>query len=201
MADPVGKKAHDELQHILNRVNELGFGDRIEVDSSLARGLDYYTGPIFEAKARVDGTLLSFAGGGRYDDLIGLYGGMPQGAVGFSFGVERLISLLQERGGQMNLAPRPVLVAPIGHDIGSAAEKLAMQLRQAGIAARLGLSATAPGKHLQYAEATHLDWVIFVGQTELTEGRYALRHLPTRNEQKLTVEEILARLHAEKLSI
>jgi histidyl-tRNA synthetase len=197
--DAAGAKAHEELQYILRRVRELGMGDRIKVDSSLARGLDYYTGPIFEAKARVGGTLLSFAGGGRYDDLIGLYGGMPQGAVGFSFGVERLISLLQERGAQnLRLAPRPVLVAPIGSDQGAAAERVAMALRDAGIAARLGLSATAPGKHLQYAEATHLEWVIFVGEAEVQAGRFSLRHLPTRSEDKLAPDEILARLTAKQ---
>lgn len=193
--DAEAEAAIKTLDHVFSRAAALGFDERLVLDPTLARGLDYYTGTIFEAKARVEGTLLSFAGGGRYDDLIGLYGGMPQGAVGFSFGVERLISLLQERGAQnLQLAPRPVLVAPIGNDQGAAAERVAMALREAGIAARLGLSATAPGKHLQYAEATHLEWVIFVGEAEVQAGRFALRHLPTRSEDKLTTDEILARL-------
>jgi len=180
------------LSHIFDRATALGFAERLVLDPTLARGLDYYTGTIFEAKARVAGTLLSFAGGGRYDDLIGLYGGMPQGAVGFSFGVERLISLLQEQQAAIaGLAPRPVLVAPIGNDMGGAAEQVAMALRQQGIAARLGLGATAPGKHLQYAEATHLDWVVFVGEDEVKQGRYSLRHLSSRSEQKLTADEIV----------
>ena len=87
--DAEGEKAVAELRHIVERATALGFAERLYVDPTLARGLDYYTGPIFEAKAKVEkfGTTLSFAGGGRYDDLIGLYGGQPQGAVGFSFGV------------------------------------------------------------------------------------------------------------------
>ena len=133
--------------------------------------------------------------------LIGLYGGMPQGAVGFSFGVERLISLLQDRASAMpELSPRSVLVAPIGKELGAAAENLAMALRKKGISARLGLSATAPGKHLQYAEATRLDWVVFVGEDEVKQGRYALRHLPTRSEQKLSTDEIISHLTAAKLA-
>jgi histidyl-tRNA synthetase len=196
--DSEAEAAVKTLDHVFARAAALGFDERLVLDPTLARGLDYYTGTIFEAKARVEGTLLSFAGGGRYDDLIGLYGGMPQGAVGFSFGVERLISLLQERGAKLlGLLPRPVLVAPVGSDMGAEAERIATRLRDAGIAARLGLSATAPGKHLQYAEATHLEWVIFVGEAEVQAGRFPLRHLPTRSEDKLTPDEILSHLAAK----
>lgn len=193
--DAEAEAALKVLEHIFARAAELGFDERLVIDPTLARGLDYYTGTIFEAKARVEGALLSFAGGGRYDDLIGLYGGMAQGAVGFSFGVERLISLLQEQKASIpGIAPRPVLVAPVGPDQGAAAERIATALRNAGIAARLGVGATAPGKHLQYAEATHLDWVIFVGEDEVKAGVYPLRQLSTRNEQKLTVDALVAHL-------
>jgi histidyl-tRNA synthetase len=195
--DPDAEAAGKTLQHIFARAKELGFDARLVVDPTLARGLDYYTGTIFEAKARVEGALLSFAGGGRYDDLIGLYGGMAQGAVGFSFGVERLISLLQEQKSTIRgLLPRPVLVAPIGADMGAAAERVAMALRQAGIAARLSLGATAPAKHLQYAEATQAEYVIFIGEKEVAAGEYPLRHLPTRSEQKLAIPALVAALTA-----
>jgi histidyl-tRNA synthetase len=200
--DAEGLKAAAELRHIVERATELGFADRLRIDPTLARGLDYYTGPIFEAKAFVErhGTTLSFAGGGRYDDLIALYGGQPQGAVGFSFGVERLIDLLKEQvAGETGLL-RPVLVAPIGAQA-AAAERVATELRQEGIAARLSLGATQPGKHLQYAEACHLDWVVFVGENEAKEGVFPLKQLSTRTEQRLPVAEIVEKLRAAGLAL
>ncbi len=190
--DPEGKKATNELRYIVERAIDLGFGDRLTVDPTLARGLDYYTGPIFEAKARVEkfDTTLSFAGGGRYDDLIGLYGGQAQGAVGFSFGVERLIDLLKEQVAESLQTARPVLVAPLGAGRIADAERVAMVLRQAGIATRISLGSTAPGKHLQYAESASMDFVIFVGENEVKQGSYPCKQLSTRSEKKLSLDEL-----------
>ncbi|MBP8196235.1 MAG: histidine--tRNA ligase [Deltaproteobacteria bacterium] len=201
--DPEGKKATTELLYIVERATELGFAERLTVDPTLARGLDYYTGPIFEAKAHVEkfGTTLSFAGGGRYDDLIGLYGGQPQGAVGFSFGVERLIDLLKEQvSGQLETV-RPVLIAPLGPGRIADAERVAMLLRQAGVPARLSLGSTAPGKHLQYAESAHIDFVIFVGEDEVKQGRYPVKQLSTRSEQRLTLDELAQHLRSSGVAI
>jgi len=192
-ADEDGVTGVRELRHVWTRAQELGFAARLRIDPTLARGLDYYTGPIFEAKARIGERLMSFAGGGRYDDLIGLYGGQPQGAVGFSFGVERLIDLLKERG-TVFAGERPLLVAPIGTDRGGDASRVAMVLRQAGIAVRLSLNATAPSKHLQYAEAVGIDRVVFVGEQEVKEGRYPLKILSLRSEERLDLAGLIVRL-------
>lgn len=202
-ADPEGHKAVGELRYIVERAGELGFAERLHIDPTLARGLDYYTGPIFEAKARVEKfqTTLSFAGGGRYDDLIALYGGAPQGAVGFSFGVERLIDLLKEQAGGGAALKRPVLVAPVGSGRSADAEVLASRLRGAGVPARLSLGATAPGKHLQYAEACGIEWVVFVGEDEVKKGLYPLRQLATRTETKLTIDELVQHLQAAGLAL
>jgi histidyl-tRNA synthetase len=190
--DAEGKKAVTELRYIVERATELGFAERLVVDPTLARGLDYYTGPIFEAKARVEkfGTVLSFAGGGRYDDLIGLYGGVAQGAVGFSFGVERLIELLKEQVTDAVALQRPVLVAPVGAGRSADAERVATALRQAGIATRISLGSTAPGKHLQYAESASMDFVIFVGENEVKQGSYPCKQLSTHCEKKLSLDEL-----------
>lgn len=200
--DPEGIKAAGELRHIVERATELGFAERLRIDPTLARGLDYYTGPIFEAKAFVErhNTTLSFAGGGRYDDLIALYGGQAQGAVGFSFGVERLIDLLKEQVARSSGLTRPVLVAPIGSRAADA-ERVATALRQAGIAARLSLGATQPGKHLQYAEACQIEWVIFVGEDEAKAGVFPLKHLPTRTEDRLPLDQISTKLQAAGLTL
>src|SRR6478609_8617471 len=110
--DEAGKKGVAELREIFDKAARLGFADRLKFDWSLVRGLDYYTGPIFELQAKSEAGFGSFGGGGRYDDLVGLYGGQAQGAVGLSFGVERLIGLINERGGATDAATPPVLVAP-----------------------------------------------------------------------------------------
>lgn len=200
--DPEGLKAAGELRHIVERATDLGFAERLRIDPTLARGLDYYTGPIFEAKAFVErhNTTLSFAGGGRYDDLIALYGGQAQGAVGFSFGVERLIDLLKEQVAGSAGLTRPVLVAPIGSRAADA-ERVATTLRQSGIAARLSLGATQPGKHLQYAEACQIEWVIFVGEDEAKAGVFPLKHLPTRTEERLSLDQISTKLQAAGLTL
>src|SRR5205814_1983485 len=109
--DPQGQEGVDELKTIFAAAERLGFAERIAFDWTLVRGLDYYTGPVFEAQAKTESGFGSFGGGGRYDDLVELYGGQPQGAVGFSFGVERLIGLIEERGGAKDAALRPLLVA------------------------------------------------------------------------------------------
>ena len=112
-SDEKGREGVDELREIFAKAERLGFAQHLKWDWSLARGLDYYTGPIFEAHAAVEGAMGTFAAGGRYDDLVGLYGGQPQGAVGLSFGLERLIGLIEARGGAKDALTPPVLVAPL----------------------------------------------------------------------------------------
>ena len=94
------RRASAELREIFAKAERLGFAQHLKFDWTLVRGLDYYTGPDLRGARRRRGRGFgSFGGGGRYDDLVGLYGGQPQGAVGLSFGVERLIGLIEERGG------------------------------------------------------------------------------------------------------
>ncbi len=191
--DEVGALGLKEIRHILSKANDLGFGNRLKIEPTLARGLDYYTGPIFEARAGVGQGLLSFAGGGRYDDLIGLYGGQPQGAVGFSFGVERLIDLLQTQG-HPDKRSQPVLIGPVGEGQMVAAEEVAMTLRHAQIPTRVLVGHVSPGKHLQYAEAIGANWMIFVGEKEEKEQRYPLKDLSARSEKTLSLAEIIKQI-------
>ncbi|HWE27136.1 MAG TPA: histidine--tRNA ligase, partial [Polyangia bacterium] len=131
--DEQGQKGVAELREIFAKADRLGFADKLKFDWTLVRGLDYYTGPVFEAQAKTTSGFGSFAGGGRYDDLVGLYGGQPQGAVGLSFGLERLIGLIEERGGAKDALDPPLLVAPLEDAQFEAAERLALALRRAGI--------------------------------------------------------------------
>lgn len=203
-AAEAGVKGHErgeagvaELREIFAKAERLGFADRLSFDWTLVRGLDYYTGPIFEAHAETKAGVGfgSFAGGGRYDDLIGLYGGQPQGAVGLSFGVERLIGLLAERGTTATESTGPLLIAPQSASALATAQSLALQFRRAGVAVRL-LPVLGRDKIFKYSTATKLPRVILVGDNEAQSGVFGLRDANTKQEQKGTAEELLAILRA-----
>ena len=129
------------------------------------RGLDYYTGPIFEAQAKtVEAGFGSFGGGGRYDDLVGLYGGQPQGAVGLSFGVERLIGLIEERGGAKRRGSAAAAGgAARGGAVRGGASGWRSALRRAGVAVRL-LPAMKRDKIFKYSTAAGLPQLVLVGE-------------------------------------
>lgn len=187
--DEQGGKGVAELREIFDKAARLGFADRLKFDWSLVRGLDYYTGPIFELQAKSEAGFGSFGGGGRYDDLVGLYGGQPQGAVGLSFGVERLIGLINERGGATDASAPPVLVAPVDDAQFEAAERLALTLRAAGIATRV-LPAMKRDKIFKYSTAAGLPKLVLVGAEA---GMFALREKGAE-EQKLDEAGLVAAL-------
>jgi histidyl-tRNA synthetase len=191
-SDEKGREGVDELREIFAKAERLGFAQHLKFDWSLARGLDYYTGPIFEVHAAVEGAMGNFGGGGRYDDLVGLYGGQAQGAVGLSFGVERLIGLINERGGAKDALTPPVLVAPLDDAQFEAAERLALALRRGGVATRL-LPATKRDKVFKYSTAAGLPQLILVGEAEVASGVYPLR-VQGGQEQRLDVATLIATL-------
>jgi histidyl-tRNA synthetase len=197
-SDEQGRAGVDELRELFAKAGRLGFADRIAFDWTLVRGLDYYTGPIFEARAKSESGFGSFGGGGRYDDLIGLYGGQPQGAVGFSFGVERLIGLMEERGGLKQSAPRPLLIAALDEPQVEAAEKLALALRRAGVAVRF-YGVGKKDKVFKYSTQANLPRLVLVGEEEMSSGIYGLRDAETRQERKFRQEELIAALRRSSL--
>jgi histidyl-tRNA synthetase len=192
-ADERGREGVDELRDVFAKAARLGFAERLAFDWTLVRGLDYYTGPIFEARAKTEGGFGSFAGGGRYDDLVQLYGGQPQGAVGISFGIERLCGLIAERGGAKDSAPRPLLVAAAEAAHVDVEERMPLALRRAGVAVRF-LGAAKRDKVFKYSTAAGLPRVVLVGDEEAQSGVYALRDAETRQEQKLDEAGLIAAL-------
>lgn len=190
-----GEQGVAELQEIFAKAEKLGFRDKLHFDWTLVRGLDYYTGPIFEAHAETEAGVGfgSFAGGGRYDDLVGLYGGQAQGAVGLSFGVERLIGLLAERGGGATEGPSAILIAATSDAALATAQQLALTLRRANIAVRL-MGVQKRDKVFKYSTATKLNRVILVGDHEVGSGVFGLRDGTTKQEQKGTIEELVRML-------
>ena len=190
--DAQGVEGVEELRQIFAKAERLGFAQHLKFDWTLARGLDYYTGPVFELHAKSEAGFGSFGGGGRYDDLVGLYGGQKEGAVGISFGVERLIGLIEERGGARDAGPRPVLVAPLSAAEFEAAERVALALRNAGIATRI-LPALKRDKLFKYSTASELPRLILVGADEVASGKFALR-TAGGEEQRLDEAALVAAL-------
>jgi histidyl-tRNA synthetase len=192
-SDEKGKEGVSELQDIFAKADRLGFADKLKFDWTLVRGLDYYTGPIFEAQAKSEAGFGSFAGGGRYDDLIGLYGGQAQGAVGISFGIERLIGLVEERGGQAAESDKPLIVAALGAEQVEAAQRLALSLRERGISVRF-LGAQKKDKVFKYSTQSELPRVVLVGEDEVKDGRYALRVTGAAASERVDFEGLVAQL-------
>ncbi len=195
-SDEGGRAGVAELRELFSRAERLGFAQHLQFDWSLVRGLDYYTGPIFEAHAKVEGGFGSFGGGGRYDDLVALYGGQPQGAVGFSFGVERLIGLLLQREAKIPTSRPALLVAAPEQAQFDAAVNLSTKLREGGVAVRLLPTGWNRGQIFKYSTATGMHKVILVGAEEAASGIYGLRDGETRTEEKLAPPEIIARLRS-----
>jgi histidyl-tRNA synthetase len=197
----VGSQGVDELEQIAELIDVGHYAGRIVIDPSVIRGLEYYTGPVFEAELTFEvkdekGNPVRFGsvgGGGRYDDLVGLYGGQAQGAVGLSFGVERLIGLMEERGGKAAEGTKPVLVAALGTEWVEAAQKLALELRSRNVNTRF-LGAQKKDKVFRYSTQSDLPRLVLVGENEARDGLYELRIAGSQASQRYTVEDLAKQL-------
>lgn len=169
----------------------------IEIDLSLVRGLGYYTGPIFEIKGGE--SIGSIAGGGRYDNLLSVYGqGDP--AVGISLGIERIIVLLKERKAREQTSVQTytqALVAAVKPEFYPKALETARTLRERGIAAETDLNERNLRKQFDYANALGIPYVIILGEKEIQSGKVTLRNMREGTEEALPPEEAIARLQEE----
>ena len=190
-----GTKGIDETEFILNSVEALGLTNKVEFDLTLARGLNYYTGAIFEVKA-LDVEIGSISGGGRYDNLTGIFGMPGVSGVGISFGADRIYDVLN----QLNLYPTEttsgtkVLFVNFGSREAAYCLPLVAQLRNAGIATELYPDAAKMKKQMSFANDHHIPFVVIVGETEMQEGRLTLKDMTTGEQQQLTAEELIAQL-------
>jgi histidyl-tRNA synthetase len=170
-----------ELRTLLELLEE--YGVKAEVDLALVRGLDYYTGPVFEISA--GGGIGSVAAGGRYDNLIELYGARPTPATGISLGIERLMELLKGKAKRVT----HVYVAAAKDEYRNEARKIAGKLRKAGISVQLDLMGRKLGKQFEYANTMGIPYAIIVGEREMKEKKVTLRDMKSGNERMLTFEE------------
>lgn len=166
---------------------------QLVVDFTLARGLNYYTGIIFEAKAPPTVKMGSIGGGGRYDDLTGLFGVSGLTGVGISFGVDRIYDVLEE----LQLFPANtstttrVLFFNLGQTESEAAYQILQQLRAKGIPGELFAEPAKLAKQFTYAEKKGIPYAAILGSSELAEGTVVLKDLQARTEQKLTINQFI----------
>ena len=190
-----GMKGIEELEFILDRIEKLTLRAELELDLTLARGLNYYTGAIFEVKA-LDVQIGSITGGGRYDNLTGVFGMEGVSGVGISFGADRIFDVLN----QLDLYPKDALQTTqlLFVNFGATEEAyllpLVAQVRAAGIRTELYPEATKMKKQMGYADTKKIPFVAIVGETEMAEGKINLKNMLTGEQNMLTLEELIERL-------
>ena len=163
----------------------------VEIDLALVRGLGYYTGPVFEIKASDE--IGSIAGGGRFDNLLGIYG-QADYATGISLGIERIITLLKEREGDSKKTYTQIFVACAKPEFFKNATEIAGKLRAEGVACETDLNDRNLRKQLEYVNSLAIPYLIVVGERELKEGKFALRDMKSGKEEKLSLDEMVKRL-------
>lgn len=191
----IGRLGVEELRTVVDRTMELGLDAELDLDVSLARGLNYYTGTIIEVKA-LDVEIGSITGGGRYDNLTGVFGLEGLSGVGISFGADRIYDVLNA----LDLYPEDIAVSTkvlftnFGSDEALAAMKQIKKLRTAGISAELYPDTAKMKKQMAYADSRNIPYVAIIGETELAEGKVTLKNMSTGEQKLLTHEELAAAL-------
>lgn len=191
----VGKKGIEELRYVIDNAMKIGLRSVLELDVSLARGLNYYTGSILEVKAN-DVEMGSITGGGRYDNLTGVFGMDGVSGVGISFGADRIFDVLNT----LNLYPADtcavtkVIFMNFGEAEASQSLKYVMQLRKEGISAELYPESSKMKKQMAYANAKNISYVAMVGETELAEGKLTLKNMSTGEQEMLEIEKVIEKL-------
>ena len=188
----VGMKGVEEMNTVLEGIESLGHNCEVETDFSLARGLNYYTGTIIEVKAR-DVEIGSITGGGRYDNLTGVFGMPGLSGVGISFGADRIYDVMN----QLNLYPDDitrsvkVFFVNFGDKESLQAAKYVKALREAGISAQLYPDAAKMKKQMSVADADNIPFVAFVGESELGEDAILVKDMSTGEQQRLTLAQTI----------
>lgn len=191
-ASETGLKGIEEMETIFGYTDALNIPLEIELDLSLARGLNYYTGAIFEVKAK-DFAIGSICGGGRYDDLTGIFEMPNMSGVGISFGADRIYDVMTG----LNLFPAEtkgttrVLLLNFGKEEELAALKVMQQLRQADIACEIYPESAKMKKQMEYANRRGVPYVVIIGSDELAEGAATLKNMTTGEQTKVAQTELL----------
>ncbi len=187
---PAGKEGLQEMEELMKYVDQ----DAVEFSPSLARGLAYYTGTVFEAFLKDTSFTSSLAGGGRYDSMIGAFlGGTKEyPAVGISFGIEPITEVMKKKQQVTRKTPTQVYVIPI--KTVQECTGIVAELRRNGINADMDIMGRSLSKNLDYANSMEIPYVIFVGPDELKQDKVKLREMASGKEQMVRVEDVAAKI-------
>lgn len=193
VASETGLQGVTELEFIISKLNKLGLRSELDLDLTLARGLNYYTGAIIEVKA-LDVQIGSITGGGRYDNLTGIFGLPGVSGVGISFGADRIFDVLN----QLDLYPKnsikgtQVLFINFGEKEEDYILPLATNMRRSGIFAEVYPEAVKMQKQMKYADANRIPFVVIAGEDEMKEGKLTLKNMFSGQQQLLSTEECIS---------
>jgi len=182
----------DELEKVFELIDNVGISQEVELDLSLARGLSYYTGAIFEVKAK-DTEMGSICGGGRYDDLTGIFGLPNMSGVGISFGADRIYDVLLT----LNKFPSDavegtkVLFTNLGEEEVTYSLPLLKSLREAGIVAEIYTESAKLKKQFDYADKKKIPFLVIVGEDELAKGEVNIKNLKSGEQQRIFKDELI----------
>lgn len=187
-----GLKGVEETRYILETLKTIGLNNEIQLDLTLARGLNYYTGAIFEVKA-IDVQIGSITGGGRYDNLTGIFGMPGLSGVGISFGADRIYDVLNT----LDLYPKDsinatqLLFINFGEKETAYCLPLVTKARQAGIRTEMFPDAAKMKKQMNYANAKQIPFVVLAGENEMNEGKVTLKNMITGEQQMVSGDELV----------
>lgn len=190
-ASETGLKGVDEMEYIFDKTNMLSLKNEVLLDLTLARGLNYYTGTIIEVKA-LDAEMGSITGGGRYDNLTGIFGLPGVSGVGISFGADRIYDVLT----QLNLFPESfahstdLLFVNFGEREADYLLPVITQLRREGICCELYPEAAKMKKQLSYADSNRIPFVAMVGENEMKEGKITLKNMRSGDQKSISPNEV-----------
>ncbi|MDX9770379.1 MAG: histidine--tRNA ligase [Tenuifilaceae bacterium] len=188
----VGLQGIDEMRTIFGNLEAIeNLSTTVELDLSLARGLNYYTGAIFEVKAN-DMEMGSICGGGRYDDLTGIFGLKNVSGVGVSFGADRIYDVMQHLNlfPESLLASSQVMFANFGDKEAAFCLPIMQRLRSAGISVELYPDAAKMKKQFDYANKKNIQYVVIVGEAEMQNGEVSIKNMTTGDQETVKVNEI-----------
>ena len=184
-----GEKGVEEIEFILDSIKQLGIKSTLDLDLTLARGLNYYTGAILEVKA-LDVAIGSITGGGRYDNLTGVFGLEGVSGVGISFGADRIYDVMN----QLDLYPSEamhntqVMFVNFGEKEAMHSLGIISALRQAGISAELFPSSDKMKKQMSYANSNAIPFVAIIGEQEMSDGTITVKNMTTGEQKTLTAD-------------
>lgn len=189
----IGKEGIDELRYVFSKIKNLGLSTaKLRFDMSLARGLNYYTGAIFEVLPLTAGQVGSISGGGRYDDLTGMFGMKGMSGVGISFGADRIYDILESQNAfpEEEITGTQVLFINFGEAEADYCHKHLVALRKEGIRAELYPDSGKMKKQMKYANDNKIPFVAMVGENEIAAESVTLRTMATGEQKTLKMNEL-----------